>query len=222
MSSKLHRRGLEAADAVAWEPLSKGGAPVVRSPRESPAVAQQHPDPNNGPDIERQMNERAQAAHKKGLTEGEAAGRQQATAQFNSALEKISRTVAEIASLKPRLHHEAEEDVVKLAIGIARRILYREITTDPTALVGLVRAALDKLDGREVQRLRANPQDAPVLQQQLQQIGMPRKIDVVADASLQRGSAIFETTQGSLDASAETQLNEIDRGFTDLLKRAPQ
>src|SRR5208283_17448 len=172
--------------------------------------------------IERQMNERAQAAHKKGVAEGEAAGRQQATAQFNTALEKISRTAAEIASLKPRLHHEAEEDVVKLAIAIARRILYREITTDPAALVGLVRAALDKLDGREVQRLRANPQDAPVLQQHLQQIGTPRKIEVVADASLQRGSAVFETTHGSLDASAETQLNEIDRGFTDLLKRAPQ
>lgn len=195
---------------------------MVRSPREGPSAVQQHPDPNSGADLERQMNERVQTAHKKGFAEGEAAGRQQATAQFNSALEKISRSVAEIVSLKSRLHHEAEEDVVKLAIGIARRILYREITTDPTALAGLVRAALDKLDGREVQRLRANPQDAPVLQQQLQQIGMPRKIDVVPDASLQRGSAIFETTHGSLDASAETQLNEIDRGFTDLLKRAPQ
>jgi len=27
---------------------------------------------------------------------------------------------------------------------------------------------------------------------------------------------IFETTRGSLDASAETQLREIERGFTDL------
>lgn len=222
MSSKLHRRGLEPADAAAWEPLAVGGAPVVRAPRENLAPVQQQPEPNDAAEIERQMNERAQAAHKKGFVDGEAAGRQQATAQFNSALEKIPRTVAEIASLKSRLHHEAEEDVVKLAIGIARRILYREITTDPTALAGLVRAALDKLDGREVHRLRANPQDAPVLQQQLQQIGMPRKIDVVADASLQRGSAIFETAHGSLDASADTQLNEIDRGFTDLLKRAPQ
>ncbi len=222
MSSKLHHRGKEPPDAVAWEPLSKDGTRAVRPTRDNHPAPQHRPEVNPSPDIERQINDRIQSAHQKGVAEGEAAGKQQATAQYNAALEKVSRTVAEVASFKPRLRHESEEDVVKLAMAIARRILYRELTTDPSALLGLVRAALDKLDSREIQRLRVNPQDATVIQQQLQQIGTPRKIDVVAESALPRGSAIFETTRGSLDVSTDTQLNEIDRGFTDLMKRAPE
>ncbi len=40
------------------------------------------------------------------------------------------------------------------------------------------------------------------------------------DASLAPGSAIFETSRGELDASVDTQLAEIDRGFADLCQEA--
>lgn len=170
-------------------------------------------------DLERRINEATQAAYHRGLQEGESAGRQMAV-QFQTALERLSRTVEDIAGLRPRMRHEAEEDVVKLAVAIARRILYREITVDSGALLGLVRASLDKLDGRELHRIRANAQDAVIIQQHLQQIGLPYKIEVFADPSLARGAAIFETAHGALDASVDTQLNEIERGFADLVRRA--
>lgn len=220
MSSRLQRGGL-ANEAVSWETPQKHGAIPVRG-REAAA---------SGPrltaleveDAERQSETRAQAAYRRGLQEGEAGARQQAAAQVQSALEQVAHTASELAGLKPRLRHEAEEDVVKLAMAISRRILHREIATDPEALRGLVRAALDKLDGREICRVRANPQDAPVLdkhfQDMFEKMGLPRKIEIFADAALQRGAAIFETAHGSLDASVDTQLREIERGFTDLMRR---
>ncbi len=220
MSSKLHHRGSPQTEAVVWEPPSKGGTTVVR-PANAAAQPQQRQDVDLRAEQERQIREQVQAAHQRGVAEGEASGRQQATAQFNSALEKVARSIEDLASFKPRMRHEAEQDVVKLSMAIARRILYRELSTDPAALLGLVRSALDKLDSREIQRVRVNPQDAPVVQQHLQQMGTGRKIEVLADGGLQRGSAVFETSHGSLDASADTQLNEIERGFTDLMKRGP-
>ena len=48
----------------------------------------------------------------------------------------------------------------------------------------------------------------------------PRRIEVTADPSLAPGSAILESTGGSLDASVDTQLHEIERGFADLARRA--
>jgi flagellar assembly protein FliH len=175
-------------------------------------------------DLERQAETRAQAAYQRGLQEGEAGARQQAAEQVQSALEQIARTSSELASLKPRLRHEAEEDVVKLAMAVSRRILHREIATDPEALRGLVRAALDKLDGREIHRVRANPLDVPVLEDHFrslfEKMGLPRKIEILADAALERGAAIFETAHGALDASVDTQLKEIERGFTDLMRRS--
>jgi flagellar assembly protein FliH len=223
MSSKLHRHGSSAsADAVIWEPLSKHGASPSRGTREVAGRGSQESgegSPARAGDLERQMNERAQAAYQRGFAEGEARGREQAAAQVQPGLERLARTLEEIAKLKPRLRHEAEGDVVKLAMAIARRILYRELATDPDALLGLVRAALDKLDGREVHRIRANPQDAAVVQQHFQKMAMPRTTEILADPGLERGSAIFETANGSLDASVDTQLNEIERGFADLVKR---
>jgi flagellar biosynthesis/type III secretory pathway protein FliH len=41
---------------------------------------------------------------------------------------------------------------------------------------------------------------------------------LVADKTLDRGAAIFETNRGNLDASAETQLLEIEQGLTDRLR----
>src|SRR5258708_31841420 len=176
MSSKLHRGGL-AGEAASWEPLLKHGAQPVRG-RES-AVSGSRLPALEAEDLERQAETRAQAAYQRGLQEGDAGARQQAAAQVQSALETIARTTSELASLKPRLRHEAEEDVVKLALAISRRILHREIATDPEALRGLVRAALDKLDGREIYRVRANPQTAPVLAAYFHSMELPCNIEIL-------------------------------------------
>ena len=172
-------------------------------------------------DFDAEKKKECKAAFDRGVAEGTAAGRQQSAAQIQPVIEKLARTVDELAALKPRLRHEAEEDVVKLALAIARRILYRELATSPEALLGLVRSALDRLEGREVHRLRVHPQDAASLQQKMQSAGNARKIEIVGDPSLQRGSAIFETAHGALDASVDTQLNEIERGLADLVRRVP-
>ena len=43
-------------------------------------------------------------------------------------------------------------------------------------------------------------------------------IQIVVDPGLQLGDVIFETAQGDLDASIDTQLREIERGFADRLE----
>jgi len=42
---------------------------------------------------------------------------------------------------------------------------------------------------------------------------------VLGDPQLTPGSAVFETSRGELDASVSTQLDEIQRGLTDLVRR---
>ena len=113
---------------------------------------------------------------------------------------------------------EAEHDTVKLAIAIARRILHREITADPDAIVGLVKAAFEKLDARETHRLRVAPADAALLGAHRGRLDFPPALEIASDASLRPGSAIFETSRGELDASIDTQLGEIDRGLADLVR----
>jgi flagellar biosynthesis/type III secretory pathway protein FliH len=44
-------------------------------------------------------------------------------------------------------------------------------------------------------------------------------VEVIADSSHELGSVIFETTRGNLDASVNSQLQEIERGLTDRLRK---
>ena len=81
------------------------------------------------------------------------------------------------------------------------------------------------IDG-EVAELRKKIDEALTVEDAMQQRldDITRQViasDQQADAALQRGAAIFETAQGSLDASVDTQLNEIECGFADLMRRSP-
>lgn len=165
----------------------------------------------------REIEAQVQAAFQRGYREGEGAATQAGAAKVNAAVERFARTVEELSSHRTRLRRQAEADLVKLAIAIARRVLRREISVDPEALVGIARAALDKLGATESCRLRVNPAHAAALTRYFE--GAGAKVEVIPDRALDPGSAIFETSGGSLDAGLETQLCEIERGLTDLCKR---
>ncbi len=168
--------------------------------------------------LEQEVEQRSQAAFQQGRQQGESTARQQLQGQTDTMLQQLAHAVQEISGLRQQCRHQAEDDTVKLSLAIARRILHRELTIDPGAMLGLVKAALDKLDAREVHRIRVHPDFAPVLKQHLERIGAPRRVEVEADSGLERGAAVFETTRGTLDASADSQLTEIERGFTDLVR----
>jgi flagellar assembly protein FliH len=203
MSSKLHRGGL-AAQPMAWNSAGSSGAL----------------EPSNGTgSFAGESDPQGNATYQQGFEEGQAAGRHEAGQQLQAAYERLARTIEELSGLRARFRHEAEEDVVALSLAIARRILHRELTMAPEALLGLVKAALEKIEMREVHSVRLRPEDASLVQQHLEKMGLPRPVEVIADPGLARGSAIFDSTRGALDASVETQLAEIGRGFADLVRR---
>jgi flagellar assembly protein FliH len=163
--------------------------------------------------------QRIAEARSAGLREGEAAGRSRSAAEMQAALERLARTIEEIAGLRSRLRREAEADTVKLALAIARRVIRRELAVDPEALHGLVLAALEKLQAQEICRVHVHPSQVSAIATLLRKAGSGIPIEVVPDGSRDPGAAVFETERGNLDASVESQLGEIERGLADALRR---
>jgi len=208
MSSKLRRGETIPAQPVSWLAWSAGGRSQDPSyPISSVSTASDAPDP------------RLQKAYEEGQRTGQAAGRQEMAAQLQAMESRLARSIEEITGLRSRFRHEAEEDVVALALAIARRILHRELTVAPDALLGLVKAALEKIETREVHRVRVSRDDAPHVQRFFEELGLPRRVEVIADPGMPRGALILDSSRGLLDASVETQLAEIERGFADLVRR---
>jgi flagellar assembly protein FliH len=158
-------------------------------------------------------------AREAAFREGEAAGRNQAAAQIQPLLDKLARSLHEVAELRPKLRLEAESDLLQLALAIARKVLHRELSTDPEALAGLVKVALEKIRLRDIVRVRINPQYHAPVAQLLSRLSPGTSIELLPDAKLELGGLVVETTRGEWDGSVATQLKEIERGLADRLIR---
>jgi flagellar assembly protein FliH len=201
--------------AIAWRSAGHAALPAARTTaadRRSAAEA-------SSPEAEREIQRRLEAARQQGRVEGDSIGAQRAGQRLDPVIASLSALLSDLAQQRPRLRAETEEDTVKLALAIARRVLHRELSADPEALLGLVKAAFQKLNARETHRLRVSPPDAAALQEYRTRLELPPGLEIASDPSLPRGSAVFETSRGELDASVDTQIGEIERGLTDVMRR---
>jgi flagellar assembly protein FliH len=217
-------RVLSGADAdvkpVAWrQGPNTPGVPT--------AAAQPVPD-NPGGDIAQlraritELNaaaeQQARQAFETGLRTGEGAARKALEAETRAAIDRLTATIADVAGARADAIQRAETDTVRLAIEIARRVLHRELSVDTNALTALTRAALTKLQSQELHRVRVHPEQEKVVRASLHESGRGDGIEVIVDTSLPPGGILFDIGRGALDASVNTQLDEIARGLTDRLE----
>jgi flagellar assembly protein FliH len=221
MSSKLHRGGIPV-EPIEWRRVGSieehRGESVGQAGEYVPRQASEGGGRNSRSGEE--TEQKIRAAHQQGVQEGQSTLRQEMAGQLEAMNVRMARAIEEMSGLRQRFRQEAEADVVTLALAIARRVLHRELTVAPDALLGLVKAALEKIEAREVHTVRIRPEDAPMVKQFLGKMGLPQRVEIVADPGLERGAVILASSRGSLDASVETQLSEIERGLADLVRRA--
>ena len=215
MSSKV----LSGADADAVQPMDWRRA-TASPPQAGHLYSETAPEAPREPTEEQRREFEAQIAeaHRRGFREGESAGAQAAAARMDSIVEQMARAIEQTAGYRAHLRREAEVDLVRLAVSIARRILRREVGVDPDALNGVARAALERIAARENCRVRVHPSHAQGVSRYLQGAGV--RAELVPDPGLPPGGLVFETAGGILDAGVETQFAEIERGLTDLSRRA--
>jgi flagellar assembly protein FliH len=216
-----------AIQPMEWPAPSNSGAGIndpERTERENESTGQAASLEERIEELEREISRTRDEGEAK-ASEALAAGREQGEAELRQTLQqelhaeigKLSRMMQDLVAAGPVLRRNAEDELVRLAVAVARRILHREIAVDGEVLLGLVKAALEKIDQREVHVIRTHPDTVPLLRRVLEQGGIERRIEISADRHLDRGALIVETERGQLDASIEAQLQEIERGFADIV-----
>ena len=171
-------------------------------------------------DAEREAARKLDQARREAYAEG-AGGRPPASRRANSSRRRKGwrRTLAALARLRESIREETIQDLVHLAISIAARVIHREVAVDPDALAGLIKAAFSKLQSREINRVRMHPTLEALVRKLLEQCR--RAQESGAGCRIRASSpreVFFETSQGILDASVDTQLREIERGLIDKLE----
>jgi flagellar assembly protein FliH len=207
-SSKILRDGdLAAVTPMAWR--STVTPPPAPRPTRAPAI-------DAGPSGD--QDEARKESYQRGFSEGQKIGHDQAVAEIAPVMDRLSRSLAELATVRSRVRKTAESDLLKLAIAVARRVIHRELTLDPGSIEGLIRVALEKLESRELCRVRVHPDQEPVIRTLLARFSAA-PVELIPDGTLHSGDVLFETAHGTLDGSIEAQLQEIERGFADRMSR---
>ena len=204
----------------AWRTVSLNGESADRRKSAADAKAASAATPPSVPEsrlaeVEKLAERRAHDAREAGRTEGAAQARERAQEEVRATIERLANVIAEIEQYRGQLLRQTESDAVRLSIAIARRVLRRELTVDPSAIEGLVRAALERLQSQESCKIRMHPDFVPSLRESVERMGMENRVEIIADAAQEPGAAVYEMSRGSLNASIDSQLKEIERGLAD-------
>jgi flagellar assembly protein FliH len=204
-SSRILREEEHSVVSPVWWRDTAVAIPNARS-REAAVPSEKHA-PNRDQNSDRDGERIEHEAYQRGFNEGKGVGREQAAAELKSVLDRLAQSLAELSSLRSRIRKDAE----------ARRVLHRELTLDPESIEGLIRIALEKLQSRDLCRVRVHPDQEPAIRASMERFSNSHKVELIPDPSMQCGDVLFETAHGNIDASIEAQLREIERGFADRL-----
>ncbi len=143
---------------------------------------------------------------------------QKIAAQMQTLRPALQSVIGEIEASKQGWLAHWEKQVVKLAAGIAARVLRRELAKSPDIPLVLAREALQLAAGGSQVRIRLNPADQQALGAQLQtlveEFSRLAPAEIVADPSITPGGCRVETRYGAIDQQFEAQLARIEEELT--------
>lgn len=198
---------------------SQPAPPRARQPVAAPSAEIPQPQPHGkAEELNALMERRVKEAWEQGHRAGDAAARKSLDDQVRTAMDGLAKAIAEVSSKRSETIRRAEADTVRLAIEIARRVLHRELSLDSSALEALIKAAISKLQGQEIYRVRVHPDQEKLIRACLEQEGRGSAVEVLSDAAQSKGGVSFEISRGTLDASVDTQFREIENGLVDRMR----
>jgi flagellar assembly protein FliH len=164
--------------------------------------------------------EQIELAHQRGW----AMGREEVLAETELRIKTertlVTKTCAEFRRERDAYFSAVEAEVVKLALAIAARILHREAKLDPMLLRGVVKVALEKVMEESGTVLRVPPPDIAAWEEIARQDGS-MELEISGDPKLAAGECVLETRVGRVELGVGAQLEEIEKGFFDLLQQRP-
>jgi len=149
-------------------------------------------------------------AHNDGYAEGTAAADREMSEMMSTMRNLVDMARVE----RHKLIEDAEPELVRLAVGIAERVLHQQIALDRGVVVEMAKVAIARLVDRESVTVRVNPGDLERMREHRDEFlssGEVKNFRVIEDQRVDRGGVVVETDGGTIDAKISTQVGEAKR-----------
>jgi flagellar assembly protein FliH len=148
-----------------------------------------------------------------GYAEGERIGKQMGEKMIETVVKRYDRSIAGLVDSHKKLVESMEEETVRLALEIARKIVQRELTLDPDLVAALAAVALKRVAGHQGVALRVSRFDFARVQAVIDKSNPA--VAVREDAALERGDFVVETNQTLLDGRVSSEIDAIGKALFD-------
>jgi flagellar biosynthesis/type III secretory pathway protein FliH len=139
-----------------------------------------------------------------------AAAREEGRAEgLRAASGQVAERLAELAEAQERWLARAEREALDLAVEMARRIVDRELRSDPAAAGHGALLALRAAGRRRALRVRLHPDTVAELRRRapaLAQATAGASLELAGDPALQPGDVVVESEAGVVDGRIATRL----------------
>jgi flagellar assembly protein FliH len=165
-----------------------------------------------------QAGERADKLVETVQSEARAAGHAEGSEAADREMSDMMATMRNLVDMarveRHKLMESAEPELVRLAVGIAERVLHQQIALDRGVVVEMAKVAISRLVEKESVTVRVNPGDLERMREHRDELlsnGEIKNFRVVEDQRVDRGGVVVETDGGTIDARISTQVNEAKR-----------
>ncbi len=141
------------------------------------------------------------------------------------ALLEMTKILIDSREIRDKTLSETEQDILRLAVKLAEKIIGREIKTDKATVVDIVANALRNAKRQDKLTIRVSQKDYSTVQEkfvELSQSSRTSYVDIVPDPRVTLGGCIIESEVGTIDARLETQLRVLEKallGQTEMVLR---
>lgn len=155
-------------------------------------------------------------AFQKGFEAGRNSGLEMAEKKVEAILGRFSDSLVLLGQTRNEVVRATQQDLVHLAVEIARKLVHRELTLDPEIVITLVRVAVERLSANAPVTVYLNPDDLKVIERRLQEapdlLG-ERELVLKSKRELRRGDCRLESPYGNVDATITEQFRQIENGL---------
>lgn len=177
-------------------------------------------------EVERRASDRVEQARREaaeaGYQEGIRQGREQGLAQAREILQRLESLVERVVRLREELLARHEEDVVKLSLAVAEKVIGRVVEEDREVAARTVRQLLAQVEGATEIRIRVHPQDLPGVEAHQEEwrrlADGSRSLAILADDRVAPGGVLVETEFGAIDSSIESRFVEVGQALMEVLR----
>ncbi|MFD1215480.1 flagellar assembly protein FliH [Microbulbifer celer] len=198
----------EAVSWRRWQPEDLSGERQRRAASECASKFEKLRDQARSEGLQQGYDAGFAEGYERGLAEGRAAGTAETDRQRHELLSPLATLAKDFSHALNTVDDSIAEEVTALALAVGRRLADEALQAQPQQVATLVRRLLREaptFNGSERARLWLNPEDLPLVKQELETELASAGWDLDQDPQLARGGCRITTATGEIDASRDTR-----------------